>query len=135
MHIAAAPTVTLIFTAALGLINLWLAARVVQARRTHKIATGSGAVPQLEARMRAHSNFTEYVPITLVLMLLVEMNVGAERGLWAAGALLVAGRVLHPFGMDRPYPNPYRMVGMILTALVLVALVVWAVLIAYGVAR
>jgi uncharacterized membrane protein YecN with MAPEG domain len=61
------------------------------------------------------------------------MQVGASRGLWLVGALLVLGRVLHPFGMDRPAPNPYRVGGMTLTWAALIALVVWAILLAYGV--
>jgi uncharacterized membrane protein YecN with MAPEG domain len=133
MHIAAAPTVTLIIAAALGLINLWLAVRVSQIRMSHRISLGHGDVPAMEARVRSHANFNEYVPVALILMLLIEMNVGAERGLWLLGALLVVARVIHPFGMDRPIPNPWRGGGALLTWVVLLALIVWAVLIAYGV--
>ena len=133
MHIAAAPQVTLIFAAALGLLNLWLGVRVTRLRVSRKVSIGHGEVPIVETRMRAHANFNEYVPIVLILMMLVEMQVGASRGLWLIGALLVVGRVLHPFGMDRPMPNPYRFAGMMLTWAALVALVVWAILLAYGV--
>lgn len=133
MHIAAAPTITLIFAAALGLLNLWLGVRVSQIRISRKVSIGHGDVPGMEARMRSHANFNEYVPIALLLMLLIELNAGASRGLWVIGALLVVARVLHPFGMDRPAPNPYRAGGAMLTWAVLVALVVWAILLAYGV--
>ncbi len=135
MHIAAAPTVTLIIAAAMGLLNIWLAARVSQTRHAHKVSIGHGGVSGVEARMRAHANFNEYVPIALILMLLVELNIGASRGLWVVGAMLVVARVLHPFGMDRPSPNPYRVAGAVLTWASLVALVVWAILIAYGLVR
>jgi len=47
--------------------------------------------------------------------------------------LLVAARLIHPFGMARPAPNPPRAVGASLTWAVLLALVVWAVMLAYGV--
>ena len=133
MHIAAAPQVTLIFAAALGLLNLWLGVRVTRLRVSRKVSIGHGDVPVVESRMRAHANFNENVPIALILMMLIEMQVGASRGLWLVGALLVAGRVLHPFGMDRSAPNPYRMGGIMLTWTALVALVVWAILLAYGV--
>jgi uncharacterized membrane protein YecN with MAPEG domain len=133
MHIAAAPQVTLIFAAALGLLNLWLGVRLSRLRFAKKVSVGHGNLPVVESRMRAHANFNEYVPITLILMMLVEMQVGASRGLWLVGALLVLGRVLHPFGMDRPAPNPYRVGGMTLTWAALIALVVWAILLAYGV--
>jgi hypothetical protein len=35
--------------------------------------------------------------------------------------------------MDRPAPNPYRAAGAMLTWAALLALIVWAVLIAYGI--
>ncbi len=133
MHIAAAPQITLIIAAALGLINLWLSVRISRLRYAKRVSIGHGEVPALEARMRAHANFNEYVPIALILMGLVEMQVGAARGLWAVGALLVVARVLHPFGMDRPAPNAYRAAGAALTWLVSLALIVWAILLGYDV--
>lgn len=133
MHIAAAPTITLIFAAALGLLNLWLAVRVTRIRISRKVSLGHGDVPGMEARIRSHANFNEYVPISLILMMLIEMNAGSSRGLWLIGALLVVARVLHPFGMDRPAPNPYRAGGAMLTWVTLIALVIWAILLAYGV--
>ncbi|WP_116091263.1 MAPEG family protein [Sphingomonas crusticola] len=133
MHIAAVPTVTLIFAAALGLLNVWLGVRVSRGRMTHKVLIGHGDIPAMEARMRAHANFNEYVPIALILMLLIELNVGASRWLWGLGALLVVARVIHPLGMDRPTPNALRAAGAFVTWGVLLALVVWAVLLAYGI--
>jgi uncharacterized membrane protein YecN with MAPEG domain len=70
--------------------------------------------------------------MALILMGLIEMNVGASRWLWAVGALLVVARVVHPFGMDRPAPNPYRAAGAMLTFLSMLLLVGWAIAIAYG---
>ena len=133
MHIAAAPTITLIFAAALGLLNIWLGLRVSRGRIKHKVLIGHGEVPALEARMRAHANFNEYVPIALILMLLIELNVGASRWLWGLGALLVVARVLHPLGMDRTTTNALRAAGAALTWAVLLALIIWAVLLAYGI--
>jgi uncharacterized protein len=135
MHIAAAPQITLIIAAAMGLLNVWLAARVIRARGAYKVSLGHGDVPTMEARCRAHANFNEYVPIALILMGLVEMNVGASRWLWAIGALLVVARVLHPFGLERPGANFYRTAGALLTFATLLALIGWAIAIAYGVAR
>jgi uncharacterized protein len=132
MQLAAAPVITLIIAAAMGLLNLWLGLRVSQVRKARKVMVGDGAQPELLARGRAHANFNEYVPIALILMLLVELRVGASPWLWAVGAALVIGRVLHPFGMDLPAPNALRMGGIVLTWGAIAALVIWAVLIAYG---
>ena len=133
MHIAAAPQITLIIAAALGLLNLWLAVRIVRVRVSRKVSLGHGGIPGMQGRIRAHANFNEYVPIALILMGLIEMNVGASRWLWGIGALLVVARVLHPFGMDRPSPNPYRALGALFTFVSLGLLVGWAIAIAYGV--
>jgi uncharacterized membrane protein YecN with MAPEG domain len=133
MHIAAAPQITLIIAAALGLLNVWLGIRVVRVRVSRNVSLGYGEVPGMEGRCRAHANFNEYVPMALILMGLIEMNVGASRWLWGIGALLVVARVVHPFGMDRPMPNPYRAAGAMLTFLSLLLLIGWAIAIAYGV--
>jgi uncharacterized protein len=134
MPIAAAPVITLIIAAALGVLALWLGIRVTRLRMGAGIATGDGGNPLLEARCRAHANLTEYAPLALILMLVVELRSGPSPWLWVIGAALVIGRVVHPFGMERRMPNPYRMVGMALTWGAIAALVAWAVLIAYGVA-
>ena len=73
--------------------------------------------------------------MALILMGLVEMNVGTSRWLWGIGALLVVARVLHPFGMDRAAPNPYRAVGAMLTFVTMLLLIGWAIAISYGIAH
>ena len=45
----------------------------------------------------------------------------------------VRDRLPSGFGMDRPAPNPYRAGGAMLTWATLIALVIWAILLAYGV--
>jgi uncharacterized protein len=66
-------------------------------------------------------------------MLLIELNVGPSRWLWALGVGLVVARLAHPLGMDRPAPNRLRAIGAGLTWVVLFLLVVWAILLSYGV--
>jgi uncharacterized membrane protein YecN with MAPEG domain len=122
---------SLIIAVALAVINLWLSIRTGQARRTAKVSIGDGGNPLLVARMRAHANFVEYVPIALILMALIESNGGSSRILWLLGIALVIGRVLHPFGMERPSPNPFRIGGIMLTYLVTIALVVYALVVLF----
>ena len=122
---------SLIIAVALAVINLWLSIRTGQARQTAKVSSGGGGNPLLVARMRAHANFVEYVPIALILMALIESNGGSSRVLWLLGIALVIGRVLHPFGMERPSPNPFRIGGIMLTYLVTIALVVYALVILF----
>jgi len=127
MSFAALPAVSLLFAAALALVNLWLGVRASAARVARKVMVGDGGDPLVQARMRAHANFNEYVPMALVLMALIEMAGGGATPLYVAGIVLVLARVLHPFGMERPAPNPLRMIGIALTLAVMVALIGWAV--------
>lgn len=127
MPVVAAPATALLFAAALGLVNIWLAARAGLARRRTRTSLGDGGNGLMLARMRAHANFTEYVPMALILMALIEMMGGRGTGLWAIGSLLVVARLLHPFGMERPGTNPLRMGGLFLTIGCTAMLVGWAV--------
>jgi uncharacterized membrane protein YecN with MAPEG domain len=124
------PLVTsLIIAVALAVINLWLSIRTGQARQAAKVSVGDGDNPLLIARMRAHANFIEYVPMALILMALIDSSGSNSQLLWLLGIALVIGRIIHPFGMERPSPNPFRIGGILLTYLVTIALIVWAVII------
>ena len=125
------PTITLLFAAALGLLNLWLSIRTGMLRVRGKASIGDGGDPLLLARMRAHANFVEYVPMALILMALIELIVGHSTILWAVGSLLVVGRLIHPFGMERAAPNPFRVGGILITYLVTLGLVGWGIWIAF----
>jgi uncharacterized membrane protein YecN with MAPEG domain len=125
------PITTITIAAALALINLWLSIRTGQARTAAKVSIGDGGDPRLMARMRAHANFIEYVPIALILMALIDVYGHNSRLLWLLGIALVIARVLHPFGMDRPSPNPFRITGILLTYVVTLALIVWAVILVF----
>ena len=127
MTTIAPPIVTLLFAAALGLVNMWLAFRAGVLRMKGKALVGDGGDPLMMARMRAHANFNEYVPIALILMALIELIGGRANLLYWLGGALVLGRLLHPYGMERPAPNPLRMAGILLTYLVMLALIGWAV--------
>ncbi len=124
--------ITLSLAAALVVINLWLAMRVAQVRLKEKTMIGDGGHALLTARMRAHANFIEYVPLILILVGLIEAGGGNARGLWAVAAVTVVARILHPLGMDRQTSNPLRGGAFLATALVLVALAIWAAVLAAG---
>jgi uncharacterized membrane protein YecN with MAPEG domain len=120
---------TLIIAVALAVVNLWLSIRTGQARRVAQVSVGDGDNPLLTARMRAHANFIEYVPMALILMALIDSSGANSQLLWLFGIALVIGRILHPFGMERPSPNPFRIGGILLTYLVTIGLIVWAIVI------
>jgi hypothetical protein len=127
MPIAAAPATTLLFAAAFGLLNLWLSVRAMAIRLKTGAMLGDEGNKLMQARMRAQANFTEYVPLALILMALIEMMGGRGTALYIIGSLLVVGRLLHPFGLERPGSNPFRAAGILLTLGCTAALVAWAV--------
>jgi uncharacterized membrane protein YecN with MAPEG domain len=120
--------VTLLTGGILGLVFLILSWRVVQVRQSAQVELGDGGDTLLLARIRAHANFAEYVPICLVLLGLVEMSYReTPAGLWVAGGTLVAVRIAHAVGMATRGANPGRIVGILGTWAVLAALSVWAI--------
>ncbi|UVO51316.1 MAPEG family protein [Sphingomonas sp. SUN019] len=123
--------VTLVIAGACAIINLWLAIRLVRGRVTGKVMMGDGGVPTMVSGMRAHANFTEYAPILLILIALIELARGPSPYLWALGFVFVLARIAHPFGMDREGPNPFRAGGAMGTWAVTAILAGWALVIAY----
>jgi len=123
--------ITLTFAGAAAILHIWLGARVSRVRRAHKVSIGDGGNEALVRRMRAHANYGENMPIVVIMIGLIELAGGDPRILWAAGILFILARILHAFGMDQPHPSRLRMIGMIGSTAVLVALAGWALSFAY----
>ncbi len=105
-----------IYAGLIALLYLGLSFRVVAGRRAHRISVGDGGEKDMIKRMRTHANCAEYAPIGLILLVMLELQ-GASGGLiHAAGATLLAGRLLHAFGFGRtPQFVPARIWGMYFT--------------------
>ena len=125
--------ITLTITGAAALLNIWLARRVGQLRLTHKVSIGDGGNEALIARMRAQAHFIEYTPFVLILIGLIELAEGSRLWLWIVGVVYILARIAHGFGMDRPRPDPLRlrMIGIVVTALILVGLALYAIILPY----
>lgn len=118
---------TLITAGLLGLVFLALTIRVVGRRMSGKIMIGDGGDQQMLERIRAHANFTEHVPLTLILMAGIELASGhGSLWLWLAGGLLVIARIAHAIGMSRPSPNIFRAGGALISWGLILALSLWA---------
>ncbi|MCX7677561.1 MAG: MAPEG family protein, partial [Alteraurantiacibacter sp.] len=111
-----------------ALITGWLGWRCGKLRASERIVHGDGGHALLHRRMRAQANFTEYTPVALMLIFVLDL---AEQDGWllATTALaFMAGRVLHALGMDAEGPARPRMIGMLLTLPLLMLWAVWALL-------
>ncbi|SMR81382.1 hypothetical protein SAMN04488030_1877 [Aliiroseovarius halocynthiae] len=108
--------ITAISAALIGLLYTWLSARVIARRMSARISVGDGEDKALIYRIRAQGNCGEYAPISLLLLLLVELS-GTPTGVTIALAtLIVLGRALHAFAfVKRPMSFLARRVGMIMT--------------------
>ena len=119
------PSITATYLGVLGLLYAFLGLRVARTRRGEKIGFGDGDNRFLRSAIRAHANFVEYVPIIVLMNALLEMGGAASVQMHVVLGTLTVSRVLHPFGMHAKPMTPQfivgRIVGMILTFLVLVA--------------
>lgn len=118
---------TLITAGLLGLVFMVLTIRVVARRAGQKIMIGDGGDADMLERIRAHANFTEHVPLTLILMGGIELSTGhGSLWLWGTGAALVLARIAHAIGMSRPSPNVFRAVGALASWVIILGLSLWA---------
>jgi uncharacterized membrane protein YecN with MAPEG domain len=110
------PTIVPFYAAVLGLIFIFLSARVIVARRQFRVRLGSGGNEVLERCIRVQGNFAEYVPITIILLTFLELY-GASK--WLVHALCIAlllGRCIHAYCVGRIDEDiRQRRAGMALT--------------------
>lgn len=112
-----------IYAALLALLIVWLALQVIKVRRAKRVRLGDGGEPELLAAIRAHGNATEYIPVSLILLILLELN-GAQMALVHSGGIaLLAGRLLHAKGMLSDNLR-YRVLGMQITIFTLIGLAI-----------
>ncbi|ATQ45047.1 hypothetical protein CSW64_15170 [Caulobacter mirabilis] len=96
----------------LALLGLVLWFRVTATRSGLKVSIGDGGDPALHEKIRQHGNFIEWTPLVLLLMVIAEGNRADAIYLHISGGLLLAGRLIHPFGLSAANPmHPLRIVG------------------------
>ncbi len=81
-----------------------------------------GGDETLTRRMRAHGNFTETVPITLIAMAMAEMGGAPSLALWLGGSFLLVGRITHAATLLTNPKGNGRAIGMVLTVLAMAIL-------------
>ncbi len=106
-------TLTLI---ALTPLFLFLSFKTIHTRTKKKISLGHGNDDVLQKMIRAHANFTEYVPFIVLLILAAEYRQMPQLFLVFIGVLLVSGRYIHAYHFYT-HQNGYtlRVLGMVLT--------------------
>jgi len=105
--------VTPIYALPLAVIYLVLWFRISAVRAATKISFGDGGNTELLRRVRQHGNFVEWTTFVLILMILAEGMGAPALYLHISGALLLIGRLAHPFGLGAidNAAHPLRYVG------------------------
>jgi uncharacterized membrane protein YecN with MAPEG domain len=105
-----------VYAAALAAMFVVVSIRVIALRRSSKLPLGFQGDIALERRVRVQGNFSEYVPIALLLMAFVELRGSAPWLLHAMGLVLVAGRLSHAYGVSQIKESfAFRVSGMAMT--------------------
>ncbi len=91
--------VTPMYALPLAVIFLILWFRISGLRAATKISFGDGGNVDLLRRVRQHGNFVEWATFVLILMILAEGMGAPALYLHITGALLLIGRIAHPFGL------------------------------------
>ena len=109
-------SVTTLYAAILALIIVALGINVTVHRVKLHVSLGDGGNPQMLRMIRLHGNAIEYLPLSLILMALYELNGGLHWVLHVIGIALIAGRLIQTAAMwGTEIPKPGRGIGQATT--------------------
>ena len=98
------------------LLLLVLSALVTRQRQKHKVLIGDEGVPELEQSVRALGNASEYIPVGLAGLIVLDVAGAAPLLVHIGGFVLFVGRVIHAIGLSNSAGASIpRALGMTLT--------------------
>jgi len=108
--------ITPLYASVLAILFVALSVRTLRMRHRLKIAVGDAGNQALLRAIRVHSNFAEYVPLSLLLISFVEMSGASALMVYFLGLCLLVGRAVHAYGVSRLNENyAFRVAGMAMT--------------------
>ena len=110
----------------LGLLAVALTVNVGLLRGRKRINLGDGGDAQMHAAVRAHGNFMEFVPLTLLVIYMASDFYGF-RTVASLSVVLLVARVLHAGGMLGMIPKGRMLGAMASTATLGVASILLAI--------
>jgi uncharacterized membrane protein YecN with MAPEG domain len=90
---------TPIYTAILALTLILLSINVIKSRRKFGVAIDDGTNIELQRRIRAQANFSEYSPMFLILLFCAEYSKLAPLALHFFGVIFLVGRFMHAYSL------------------------------------
>jgi uncharacterized membrane protein YecN with MAPEG domain len=104
--------ITPYYAAVLALLFIILSVRTIKSRREHKVAIGDGGEKSILRASRVHANFSEYVPFTLLLIAMLEIQSYSHWIIHGLCIGLLAARIAHAYGVSQTNENfKFRIFG------------------------
>ncbi len=114
--------ITPAYAAIFAFIFVALSVRTLRLRGQLRVAIGHGNEPKLERAARAHANFAEYVPISILLIYFLEIHTVSSIWIHLLCTVLLVGRIVHAYGVSQvSEDHRYRVTGMSLTFAVIIS--------------
>jgi len=114
---------TALYSAILALIFIGLSLYVVKMRWKFQVGLGDGGNKEMMKAVRIHANFSEYIPLALLLMAFLESLIQTSALIHVFGVTLIIGRILHLLGLKKSIGTSQgRFIGMGITFVVIVVL-------------
>jgi uncharacterized membrane protein YecN with MAPEG domain len=124
------PAITALYAGLLGLVAIAIAMVIARVRGSTGISVGDGGNLELIAAMRRHANFIEFVPMTLILIGLLELNGVGSTAIHVMGGTLFVSRVSHAIGYGTNESlQVFRAIGAMGSTLLLAVASIWAIII------
>ncbi len=118
-------TITALYASLLALVFLGLSFNIIRLRFKLKVGVGDGGEKLLVKAIRIHGNFSEYIPLALILLASYELSGANSLWLHGLGATLLIGRILHAIGLSQSIGTSIpRITGMLSTFVVLLILAI-----------
>tara|TARA_B100000768_G_scaffold167733_1_gene172052 strand:- start:277 stop:666 length:390 start_codon:yes stop_codon:yes gene_type:complete len=87
--------ITALYASMLGFIYIKLSKNIIRLRRKYNVTLGHKKHADLEQAIRGHANFSEFVPLGLILLACLEINNVHYFVVLSLGGLFFLGRVFH----------------------------------------
>ncbi|WP_068547146.1 MAPEG family protein [Thalassotalea crassostreae] len=117
--------VTGFYAAILAILFIALTFMVIKQRKSQKVGLGVDGDDNLLKAVRIHGNFTEFVPMALILLAACELNGSSTTFLHTIGGALVTCRFLHAIGLTKSRNTSWqRFVSVLGTMIIILVLAI-----------
>ena len=108
--------ITPAYAAILSLVLFFLSVRTLRLRRLLQIPIGDGGNEQMLRAIRVQANFVEYVPLSMLIIFMLELQGAHYAVVNGLCTCLLVGRLSHAYGVSQITENfRFRVIGMALT--------------------